>query len=420
MKDNSKRFISLVTRDTLAVILAGGQGTRLGGLTRRCAKPAVPFGGKLRIIDFALSNCMNSGIRRITVLTQYMAHPLIRHLQQGWSFLRGEFGEFVELLPAQQRTGESWYRGTADAVYQNIDIIRDHRPRFVLVLGGDHVYKMDYGPMLGFHINQEASVTVGCVDVSLADARSFGVMNVDERHRIREFQEKPDHPAPMPDDPSRALASMGIYVFDTDYLLDMLEADMANPDSRHDFGRDILPNAVACGHATYAYRFADYAKGGTGYWRDVGSLDSYWAANLELVGVTPELNLYDQSWPIWSYQEQVPPAKFVFDEDGRRGVALDSMVAGGCIISGAALRRSLLFSNVLVAERSLVEESVVLPDVIIGSDCRIRRAVIDSGCHIPPGTEIGINVARDRERFEVTPGGVTLVTPESLDGQAPL
>ncbi|MGN8159393.1 glucose-1-phosphate adenylyltransferase [Salinisphaera sp. SWV1] len=411
---HANRFISLVTRDTLAMVLAGGRGTRLGGLTRRRAKPAVPFGGEFRIIDFVLSNCINSGIRRVSVLTQYMAHPLIRHMHQAWGFLRGEFGEFVEVVPAQQRMGEAWYLGTADAVYQNLDIIAEHEPQFVLVLGGDHVYKMDYGPMLGFHVSHDADVTVGCVDVTLAEARGFGVMSVDDEQRVVAFDEKPAEPTSMPGQPDRALASMGIYVFSTRYLIEMLEADARDPDSSRDFGKDILPRAVTEAHGVYAYHFNKNAEAGTGYWRDVGTLDGYWRANLELINVTPELNLYDSDWPIWTYQEQVPPAKFVFDDHGRRGEAVNSMVAGGCIVSGATVRRSLLFSSVLVAERSVIEDSVILPDVVVGADCRICNAVIDSDCHIPDGTQIGIDETADFRRFEVTDEGIVLVTREAL------
>lgn len=411
----STRFISLVTRDTLALVLAGGRGTRLGGLTRQCAKPAVPFGGRFRIIDFPLSNCINSGIRRISVLTQYMAHPLIRHIQQGWSFLRGEFGEFVELVPAQQRLGESWYQGTADAVFQNLDIIGGHQPQFVLVLGGDHVYKMDYGLMLGFHVAQNAEVTVGCVDVPLEEGRSFGIMGVDAERRVTRFEEKPDHPSAMPDMPDRALASMGIYVFNTAFLVAVLEADAADPDSSHDFGKDIVPRAVAQGRSVYAHRFTDDAETGTGYWRDVGNLDAYWSANLELAAVTPELDLYDQAWPIWTYQEQVPPAKFVLDEEKRRGEAVNSMVAGGSIVSGALVRGSVLFSEVLVAEGAEVEETVVLPRAVIGAGCHIRRAIVDTCCYVPDGVRIGFDPAEDRARFEVSPGGIVLVTREALE-----
>lgn len=411
---SSRRFISLATRDTLAIILAGGRGTRLGELTRRRAKPAIPFGGKFRIIDFALSNCINSGIRRVGVATQYMAHPLIRHLQQGWGFLRGEFNEFIEIMPAQQRISESWYQGTADAVYQNIDIIATHQPRFLLILGGDHVYKMDYGAMLGYHLSHNAQVTVGCMDVPLEEASEFGVMAVDEEGHINAFQEKPAQPAPMPGDPGRAMVSMGIYLFNTDYLVEMLAQDAINEASSHDFGKDILPRAVREQHGAYAYLFRDPKTGKRAYWRDVGTIDSYWASNLELIGVVPELDLYDKSWPIWTYQEQLPPAKFVFNDEDCRGMAVDSMVAGGCIVSGACVIHSLLFSDVIVEKHSVVEHSVILPDVDVGPHCRIRNAVIDSGCRIPTGTVIGHDQEADRQRFSVSPKGIVVVTPEML------
>ncbi|MDY6941673.1 MAG: glucose-1-phosphate adenylyltransferase [Pseudomonadota bacterium] len=418
--ETSQRFISLVTKDTLALILAGGRGSRLEDLTIRRAKPAVPFGGKFRIIDFPLSNCMNSGIRRMGVLTQYMAHSLIRHLHQGWGFLRGEFGEFIEIIPAQQRVNEQWwYRGTADAVYQNLDIIKTHRPRFVLVLGGDHVYKMDYGTMLGQHVSREADVSVACLEVPVAEATAFGVMGVDGKGWVREFQEKPKKPNSVPGAPEKALVSMGIYVFDVDYLLRMLEEDADDPKSSHDFGKDILPRAVREGHRVFAFTFRDDVRGGQAYWRDVGTVDGYWAANMELIGVTPELDLYDKSWPIWTYQEQAPPAKFVFDDDDRRGIAIDSMVAGGCIVSGGVVRHSLLFSNVLVAERTLIEDTVVLPEAVIGPDCLIRKAIIETGCHIPEGTIIGENPEDDAKRFYVSPEGVVLVTPEMLRQELP-
>ena len=412
--ESSQRFISLVTRDTLALILAGGRGSRLGDLTRKRAKPAIPFGGKFRIIDFPLSNCINSGIRRIGVLTQYMAHPLIRHLQQGWGFLRGEFNEFIEILPAQQRISEAWYQGTADAVYQNLDIIRTHQPSYVLILGGDHVYKMDYGAMLGFHVSRQAQVTVGCMDVPITEATAFGVMATQADGRVVAFDEKPEYPAPMPGRPDRALASMGIYIFDTDYLLEQLIRDAADPDSSHDFGKDFIPKAVREGDQVFAYPFCDPRADRRAYWRDVGTIDSYWQANLELIGVVPELDLYDKSWPIWTYQEQLPPAKFVFDEETRRGTAIDSMVAGGCIVSGATIRHSLLFSNVSVDEQSVIEDSVILPDVDIGQRCHIRRAVIDSGCQIPADTRIGFNLEEDKRLYSVTEQGVVLVTPSML------
>ena len=413
-----ERFVSRITRETLALVLAGGRGTRLGGLTIDRVKPAVPFGGKFRIIDFALSNCVNSGIRQIGVLTQYMAHELIQHVQHGWSFFRGEFGEFVELLPAQQRIGESWYKGTADAVHQNADIVEMHDPEYVLVLGGDHVYKMDYGTMLGFHVEHEADVTVGCMPVPREDATAFGVIHVDEHGRVIDFVEKPPDPPPMPGQPDLALASMGIYIFNTEWLLKRLQEDANDPTSSHDFGRDILPRAVAESRSVYGFPFRDPNEDKPGYWRDVGDIDSFWAANLELIGVTPELNLYDQEWPIWTYQEQWPPAKFVFDQEGRRGMATDSMVSGGCIVAGARLQHSLLFSNVWVDEHTVIEDSLVLPNARIGRDCHIRRAIIDAGCRVADGTVIGEDPAADAERFQVSPGGVVLVTRQHL-GQDP-
>lgn len=413
-----ERFVSRITRDTMALVLAGGRGTRLGGLTLERVKPAVPFGGKFRIIDFALSNCVNSGIRQIGVLTQYMAHELIQHVVNGWSFFRGEFGEFVELLPAQQRMGAHWYRGTADAVHQNADIIAMHAPEYVLVLGGDHVYKMDYGTMLGFHVERGADVTVGCMPVAREQARAFGVLHVDDDGRVIDFVEKPPEPPAMPGQPDLALASMGIYIFNRDWLLEALRADADDPGSNHDFGGDILPRAVAGDCRVYGFPFRDPVADKPGYWRDVGDIDSYWAANLELIGVTPELNLYDLEWPIWTYQEQLPPAKFVFDEEGRRGMALDSMLSGGCIVSGASVRHSLLFSNVWVEERSTVADSLTLPNVRIGRDCRIARAIIDAGCELADGTVVGEDPDDDARRFEVSRGGVVLVTRAAL-GQAP-
>ena len=417
--ESSQRFISLATKDTLALILAGGRGSRLGELTSHRAKPAVPFGGKFRIIDFPLSNCINSGIRRVGVVTQYMAHSLIRHLQQGWGFLRGEFGEFIEILPAQQRHGEAWYKGTADAVYQNIEIIRTHRPRYVLILGGDHVYKMDYGTMLGFHVSHEADVTVACLEVPRMEAQGFGVMGVTAEGRVENFIEKPLDPPAIPGRPEHALASMGIYVFNTDYLLRVLAQDGPDPTSDHDFGKNILPGGVARGDRIFAFPFRNNAQSRQAYWRDVGTIDSYWAANMELIGVTPELDLYDETWPIWTYQEQAPPAKFVFDDEDRRGIAIDSMLSGGCIVSGAVVRHSLLFSNVLVAERTLIQDTVVLPRAVIGPDCLVRKAVIETGCHLPPGTVIGEDPAEDARRFHVTDGGVVLVTPEMLQQELP-
>jgi len=382
-------------------------------LTLWRAKPSVPFGGKFRIIDFPLSNCMNSGIRRVGVLTQYKSHSLIQHIQRGWGFLRGEFGEFVELLPAQQRIQSSWYAGTADAIYQNLDIIRIHNPEYVLILAGDHIYKMDYGPMIAQHVESAADMTVACLEVELESAKAFGVMTTDADGRVREFNEKPDNPVPMPGRDDLAMASMGIYVFNTRFLFEQLIKDADNTSSSHDFGHDIIPGIISQ-YRVFAYPFRDAQSGRQAYWRDVGTVDAFWAANLELIGVTPELNLYDVDWPIWTYQEQMPPAKFVFDNNDRRGTAVDSMVSGGCVISGATVRHSLLFSNVKVNSYALLQHAVVLPDVRIGRHSRVQNAVIDKGCIVPPGTVIGENLEEDAKRYHVTPGGVVLVTPEML------
>jgi len=411
--EESPRFISNLTRNTLALIMAGGRGSRLKHLTTWRAKPAVPFGGKFRIIDFPLSNCINSGIRRIGVLTQYKAHSLILHIQKGWGHFRGEFGEFVELYPAQQRIQASWYSGTADAIYQNVDIIRSHSPEFVLILAGDHIYKMDYGAMLAKHVENHADVTVGCIEVPLEQASEFGVMGVEEDFRINSFAEKPENPTPMPGKTDEALCSMGIYIFNKDLLFELLIRDADTPNSSHDFGKDVIPHAIEK-YRVYAYPFTDASTGIQSYWRDVGTIDAFWEANIELIGVTPELNLYDKEWPIWTHQEQLPPAKFIFDSDDRRGMAVDSMVSGGCIISGAIVRKSLLFSNVTIASYSTIESSVVLPDVNIGKNCQINNAIIDKGCEIPDGTIIGHDEEADKERFYVSPKGVVLVTPEML------
>jgi glucose-1-phosphate adenylyltransferase len=415
MPDSSPRFVSRLTRNTMALILAGGRGSRLKHLTKWRSKPAVPFGGKFRIVDFPLSNCINSGIRRIGVLTQYKAHSLILHIQKGWGFLRGEFGEFVELWPAQQRIAETaWYSGTADAVFQNLDIIRSHNPEYILILAGDHIYKMDYGAMVAYHVETGADMTVGCLEVDLERAREFGVMSVDDEHRVRSFQEKPAQPDPIPGRSDAALASMGIYVFNRGFLFEQLIKDADNSRSSHDFGKDIIPEVIAK-YRVLAYPFKDVRSGEQAYWRDVGTVDAFWEANLELIGVTPPLNLYDDTWPIWTYQEQLPPAKFVFDDDDRRGMAVDSMVSGGCIISGATVRHSLLFSNVRVNSFSYVQDSVILPDVDVGRNCEIRNAVIDRGCRIPEETVIGGDAERDRNQgFYVTETGVTLVTAEML------
>ena len=408
-----RRYLSRLTRGTLAVIMAGGRGERLKHLTEDRCKPATPFGGKFRIIDFALSNCVNSGIRQISVLTQYKAHSLIQHIQRGWGYLRGEFGEFVEIIPAQQRRGSDWYMGTADALWQNMDIIRTHRPLHVLVLAGDHIYKMDYGPMIGFHVEKEADITVGVVEVPLARAREFGVLTVDESNRVLRFNEKPQHPEPVPGRPDIALASMGIYVFNPRLLERLLRADADDPASAHDFGKNIIPQAIE-NLRVFAYPFEDVRTKAQNYWRDVGTVDAYYEANLELVQVSPELNIYDEQWPIWTYQEQLPPAKFVFDDEDRRGAAIDSMVSGGCIISGSRVSNSLLFSNVRVHDYSTVDHSVILPRVRVGERCTIHRAIIDSGSAIPDGLQIGVDAAADAEHFYVTENGVTLVTSNML------
>jgi glucose-1-phosphate adenylyltransferase len=415
MASSSPRFVSRLTRNTLALILAGGRGSRLKHLTAWRSKPAVPFGGKFRIVDFPLSNCINSGIRRIGVLTQYKAHSLILHIQKGWGFLRGEFGEFVELWPAQQRVVETaWYAGTADAVFQNLDIMRNHNPDYVLILAGDHIYKMDYGAMIAHHVETGADMTVGCLEVDTERAREFGVMSVDGDGQVVRFQEKPQNPETVPGHPNRCLASMGIYVFNRDFLYEQLIKDADTPNSTHDFGKDIIP-AVIGRYRIMAHSFRDPRSGDQAYWRDVGTVDAFWEANLELIGVTPPLNLYDKNWPIWTYQEQLPPAKFVFDDEDRRGMAVDSMVSGGCVISGATVRHSLLFSNVRVNSFALVEDTVVLPDVDIGRYCRIRRAVIDRFCEIHEGTVIGYDPDADRAAgYYVTPSGITLVSPEML------
>jgi glucose-1-phosphate adenylyltransferase len=410
---DSARYVSRLTRDTLALILAGGRGTRLQELTRWRAKPAVPFGGKFRIIDFPLSNCVNSGIRKVGILTQYKAHSLIQHVQRGWGFMRGELGEFVELLPAQQRMETSWYIGTADAIYQNIDIIRTHNTQFTLILAGDHIYKMDYGAMLAAHVEAEADITVGCLEVPLSQARAFGTMVLGEDNRIVEFAEKPANPVPLPGCHDKVLASMGIYLFRTEVLIEELLRDADKPGSNRDFGADILPEVLERRRIT-AFPFRKDPGGRRAYWRDVGTVDAFWEANLELIEVSPELNLYDRDWPIWTYQEQVPPAKFVFDDDDRRGSAVDSMLAGGCIVSGSSVRHSLLFSNVNVHSYSRIEDSVILPNVEIGRHCDIRKAIIDKGCVIPPGTRIGVNRKEDAMHFYVSEGGVVLVTPEML------
>lgn len=406
-------------RRTVALVLAGGRGSRLQDLTEDCAKPAVHFGGKFRIIDFVLSNCVNSGLHRIGVLTQYKSHSLLRHLQHGWSFLRSEVNEFIDLLPAQQRVDEaSWYRGTADAVYQNIDILREHDPKYILVLAGDHVYKMNYASLIEDHVALGAPCTVACIEVPLTEASAFGVMTVDAARHITRFDEKPAQPQAMLDQPMLALASMGVYVFDADYLFAALQADIENPASHHDFGKDLIPAMVARGEAM-AHPFdlscVKSSPDNPSYWRDVGTIDAYWAANIDLTATIPQLDLYDKDWPIWTYQPTSPPAKFVFDDDGRRGMAVDSLVSGGCIVSGALIRRSVLFTGVHLHSYSSVEESVLLPDADVARHCRLRKVVVDEGCHIPAGMSIGFDPEDDARRFHVSPEGVVLVTVAMLE-----
>lgn len=406
--------MSRLTGGTLAVIMAGGRGERLKDLTAHRAKPATPFGGKFRIVDFVLSNCVNSGIRQISILTQYKAQSLIQHVQRGWSYLRGEFGEFVEVIPAQQQLGPSWYQGTSDAVYQNMELILSHRPKHVLVLAGDHIYKMDYGPMIAYHVEKGADITVGVVEVPASDSIHFGVLTATEWNRVTKFSEKPKVPDTLPGRPDSILASMGIYVFNTRLLEKLLIEDSADGKSSHDFGKDILPKAITNNLQVFAYPFQDVKTRAQSYWRDVGTIDAYYDANLELVHVKPELNIYDQDWPIWTYQVQQPPAKFVLDEEGRRGMAINSVVSGGCIISGAVVRSSLLFSDVRVDERSSINRSVILPHVEIGTSCVIEGAIVDEGCEIPSGMKIGVDRLQDSKRFHVTEKDVVLVTADML------
>jgi glucose-1-phosphate adenylyltransferase len=408
-----------LARQALAYVLAGGRGSRLMELTDRRAKPAVYFGGKARIIDFALSNALNSGVRRICVATQYKAHSLIRHLQRGWTFLRPERNESFDVLPASQRVSEDkWYVGTADAVFQNADIVEDYAPQYIIILAGDHIYKMDYELMLQQHVDQGADVTVGCLEVSRAEASGFGVMGVDERDRIITFVEKPKKPPTMPGKPDRCLASMGIYVFDTKFLFDLLRQDAEDINSSHDFGKDLIPYIVANGKAV-AHRFSDSCVRSENetraYWRDVGTIDAYWAANIDLTEITPELDLFDRNWPIWTYNELTAPAKFVHDQEGRRGQAISSLVSGGCILSGASLRRSLLFNNVRANSFAHVHFSVILPDVDIGRSARLTNVIVDRGVRIPEGMVIGEDPELDATRFRRSAEGICLVTQPMID-----
>src|SRR5579864_7438204 len=415
---SSARIDERLARRTIALVLAGGRGSRLHQLTDRRAKPAVFFGGKFRIIDFALSNCLNSNIRRIAVLTQYKAHSLLRHLQMGWSFLRPEMNEFLDLVPAQQRLDEAtWYRGTADAVYQNFDIFRAARPDYFVVLAGDHIYKMDYSNMLSDHVGRGSECTVACVEVPIQQASDFGVMTVDDSMRITDFVEKPTNPTPMAGKPDKVLASMGIYVFSANFLYAELERDARDAKSSRDFGKDVIPDLVRRGLAA-AHHFEDSCVKTTPdaepYWRDVGTIDAFWAANLDLVMPVPHLDIYDPNWPIWTYQQQLPPAKFVFNDNDRRGMAVDSMVSGGCIVSGAQVVRSLLFSNVRANSYAQTCEAVVLPEVDIGRHARLTKVVVDRGCRIPEGLVVGEDPAHDATRFYRSDGGVVLISAEML------
>lgn len=408
----------LLPNKSVALILAGGRGTRLKDLTDKRAKPAVHFGGKYRIIDFALSNCLNSGIRRIGVITQYQSHSLVQYIQRGWSFLNEEMNEFVDLLPAQQRnSSEQWYRGTADAVYQNLDIIRRYNAEYIVILAGDHIYKMDYSRMLIDHVEKGAQCTVACIPVPIKEATEFGVMEVDEDYQITAFFEKPDDPPAMPGRPDTALASMGIYVFNADYLFKLLEEDRNTPESTHDFGKDLIPKLTEQ-RVAYAHPFDLSCVTSNSelppYWRDVGTLDAYWRTNLDLASVTPELDMYDRSWPIRTHMEPLPPAKFVQDRSGSHGMTMNSLVSGGCIVSGSVVVHSVLFPRVRVNSFCTIDSSVLLPDVHIGRSCRLRRCIIDRACHIPEGMVIGENADEDSARFYRSEGGVVLVTREML------
>ncbi|MBU2870685.1 glucose-1-phosphate adenylyltransferase [Colwellia sp. E2M01] len=419
MTNYEERRISNLTKETYALVLAGGRGSRLFELTDNRAKPATYFGGKFRIIDFPLSNCINSGIRRIGIATQYKSHSLIRHVNRGWGHFKKELGESIEILPASQQKGEGWYLGTADAVFQNIDIIRDELPKYVMILSGDHVYRMDYGPLLAKHVANEADMTVCCIEVPVEEAAgAFGVMTVDESHRVCRFDEKPATPSEIPGKPGKALASMGNYVFNTEFLFEQLEKDAAHTSSSGDFGNDIIPKIIES-HRVFAFPFQDPDDDKQPYWRDVGTLDSFWEANMELVAPEPQLNMYDENWPIWTFQEQTAPAKFVFDQDTRRGIAIDSTVSGGVVVSGSTVRRSLLFSKVRINSYCDIDESVILPDAVVGRSCQIKKTIIDRGCIIPEGMTIGIDHEQDRANgFRVTAKGVVLVTSAMINALA--
>lgn len=417
------RFVSQLTRNTFAMVLEGTHGRSLHELTDWRSKPAVAFGGKFRIIDFTLSNCVNSGVRRVGVATQYRAQSLIRHLQLGWSFLDGRLGEFIEIMPAQQQIHSShWYRGSADAVYQNLREVRRANPDYVLVLPGDHIYRMDYGRLLAAHAANKADLTLACIELPVGDAQRFDTLVTDETQRVVAFAAQPDPAQVLPEDPQRALVSMGIYVFNAEFLYAQLQRDADDPESGHDFSRDVVAHCVRQ-HQVYAQNFDDSRVGDPtqpAYWRDVSDLDAYWEANMDLVQISPHLNLYDEDWPIWTWQPQSPPAKFVHNDDSRRGMALDSVIGGGCIVSGATIVRTMLFSDVRIHSHSLVEDSIVLSNVQIGMDCVLKKCIIDKNCTIPDGTRIGLDPAEDARRFHVTEAGVTLVTRVMLGQEASL
>ena len=415
MASKRPRFVSRLTRDTVSLILAGGRGSRLEMLTEWRAKPAVPFGGKFRIIDFSLSNCFNSGIHKVCVLTQYKSHSLIRHIVSGWSAFNYEMGQFVDIIPAQQWvTEETWFQGTADAVFQSLDIVESYHPSHVLVLAGDHVYKMDYGELLAAHANSNADMTIACNTVPVIEAKEFGVMTVDANARIMEFTEKPERPRGTPEDPSKALVSMGIYAFSFEYLCEQLRRDAQAKGSSHDFGNDLIPHAVNNGHHVQAYSFAEQTTIDDVYWRDVGTVDAYYKANMELVDASPQLNLYDPHWRIWTYQEQLPPASFVSFEDGVSNYAVNSMVSGGCVIQESTLDRSLLFSGVVVRPGCALKDVLALPECTIGEKSRLTRVLLDNGCQIPAGTVIGEDPEEDARRFHRTAEGVVVVNREML------
>ena len=419
MQHNYERYLANLTKDTYAVILAGGRGSRLFELTDWRAKPAVYFGGKFRIIDFPLSNCLNSGIKRVGIATQYKSHSLIRHINRGWGNFKADLSEFVEILPASQRKGDDWYVGTADAVYQNLDIIRSQRPKYILILSGDHVYRMDYGVLIAQHVESNADMTVCCLETSTEEAAgSFGVMTVNSDHRVIAFDEKPAVPNEIPGKPGLCLASMGNYLFTTEFLFKQLEKDCADEGSSRDFGHDIIPSIIQ-EHNVFAFAFRDPNSTTQPYWRDVGTLDSFWEANMELVEPEPQFNLYDKAWPILTYQEQLPPAKFIFDNDQRRGTALDSTVSSGCIVSGSTIRKSLLYSGVHTHSHSLIEQSVLMRECDIGEHCKLLRVIVDTKCHIPAGLIIGYDREQDiANGFRVTEKGITLVTRDMLKALA--